>query len=107
MQRYWSTASAIAVAAQFPNTSTHPLQLGMGLSRRCINCDCVPRDAAGLRDIFPPSVSTAHQGAKADKGAETVILTLHYQTEHTYYVSKDDGAIIALDHAAVDGIIFR
>lgn len=74
--------------------------------RLIVNTEKVPTDAAGLRDIFPAGISTPQQGTRGDKGAETVPVTLHYQTEHTYYVSKSDNPIIALDHAAVDAIIF-
>lgn len=70
--------------------------------RLIVNTEKIPREPGGIQDIFPADSGTQKAGDKA-KSQVTVPVTLHYQTEHAFYINKDKGPMISLDHTAVDG----
>lgn len=63
-----------------------------------------------LRALFPASVGLdprpAETKAASAEARTTCDVALHYQTEHAYYVSRNEGPITFIDHDAVQGIIF-
>jgi Protein of unknown function (DUF2934) len=71
-----------------------------------MNTDRIPRDAEIVRDMFPTEASAKPRVGKEDKANVTMPVTLYYQTEHAYYVSKGTAPIVSLNRDAVDGIIF-
>jgi hypothetical protein len=92
-----------------------PQSLGGGKPsqvRLIVDTKKIPTDDTDLRNLFPqsPIENEPANSRKAElSGPEshtTCILALHYQNEHTYYVERTPGPIVAIDHDAVEGVIY-
>lgn len=72
----------------------------------------IPVDDVDLGNLFPQGVtekSTAEKSNRESSGPAsrtTCGIVLHYENEHAYYVQRGRGPIVAIDHGAVNGVIF-
>ena len=70
----------------------------------------IPPDDENLQGLFPATEAEKADDAfqtKPDKPEIQVTCTvvLQYETDHAYYIRRDHGPIVAIDHDAVNGII--
>jgi uncharacterized membrane protein len=92
-----------------------PQSLGGGRPsqvRLVLDTKKIPADDAQLRALFPAPRPDRNGERKPDQtpaeseARTTCDVALHYQTEHAYYVRRAPGPIIAVEHDAVDAVIF-